>query len=97
VIAVVVTVMARLQLDLPGVTSLKEKRRILKSLMSRLRQDFNLSIAEVGSNDVLRRCELGAAVVANDIKHASRVMDKAINKIESNYEVVLAHVSTEAY
>ena len=89
--------MARLQLDLPGVTSLKEKRRILKSLLAKLRRDFNLSIAEVGANDSLRRSELGAAVVANDVKHASRVMDKAINRIEAGHEVVLAGVSTEAY
>ena len=61
-----VTVVLTVRLDLPGVDSLKEKRRILKSLLTKLRSNFNISIAEVAENDRLRSAVLGVAVVSND-------------------------------
>jgi len=49
-----------IRLALPQVNSLKEKRRILKSLLARLRNDFNVSIAEIADNDVHRMATVGA-------------------------------------
>lgn len=92
-----ITLVARIRLELPGVTSLKEKRRILKSLLTRLRNDFNLSIAEVGRNDVLRQAELGAAIVANDSAFAHQVMDKVINRIAAGSNAILADYALELY
>lgn len=92
-----VTVTARLRLEVPGVTSLKEKRRILKSLITRLRNDFNISLAEVGLQDVLRQAELGAAVVANDVSFCHKVMDSVVRRVESNPETLLGQVIVEEY
>ncbi len=89
--------MARIRLELPGVTSLKEKRRILKSLLTRLRNDFNLSIAEVGRNDVHRQAEIGAAIVANDSSYGYQVMDKVISRIAAGSSAILADYSLELY
>jgi len=92
-----VTVTLRCRLELPGVGSLKEKRRILKSLMARLRNSFNISIAEVGDNDVLRTATLGAAVVANSSSFADQVIAKVVNRIEAEPELILADYQTELY
>ena len=92
-----VTVILTVRLDLPGVDSLKEKRRILKSLLTKLRSNFNISIAEVAENDRLRSAVLGVAVVSNDNSFGHQVAAKVIDKIEGTHEVVLVDYSTESY
>lgn len=57
--------------------SLKEKRRVVKSLKDRLQARFNLSVAETGYQDTWQRAELTAAVVATDRRFAESVLDKA--------------------
>ncbi|NIW96613.1 MAG: DUF503 family protein, partial [Phycisphaerae bacterium] len=46
--------------------SLKGKRKVVKSIISRLRNNFNASVAEIGSNDVHQRAEIGFSLVGND-------------------------------
>jgi hypothetical protein len=87
----------KVRLDIPGVGSLKEKRRILKSLLTRLRNNFNISISEVGDNDVLRSAQIGAAVVTNDTSFGHQVMSQVVNKIEANHDVVMTEYNTEVY
>ncbi|MFQ6008560.1 MAG: DUF503 domain-containing protein [Candidatus Zixiibacteriota bacterium] len=91
-----VTVTLWCRLELPGVSSLKEKRRILKSLMTRLRNNFNISIAEVGDNNMLRSTTLGASVTTNSTSFGHQVIAKVVNKIESEPNVILADYQTEA-
>lgn len=69
------------ELFLPESGSLKAKRQILKGIKDRTRRDFNVSIAEVGSNDLWQRALLGIAVVSNDQKHANRVLSKIMDKL----------------
>ncbi|OQY05049.1 MAG: hypothetical protein B6I22_08110 [Desulfobacteraceae bacterium 4572_123] len=59
--------------------SLKEKRKIVKSTTARLRNNFNVSIAEVGSNDIYRKAEIGFALVGNDRKVINSKTDKIFN------------------
>lgn len=92
-----VTVVLKIRLDLPAIGSLKEKRRILKSLITRLRNDFNISISEVDLQDQLRGAILGAAVVSNSNSFGHQVMAKVISRIESEHEVILAEYLTETY
>ncbi len=92
-----VTVTLKCRLELPGVVSLKEKRRILKSLIARLRNSFNVSVAEVDDNDVLRRATLGAAVVANHIGYAHQVIAKVVDRIKLAPDLILADYGTESY
>lgn len=84
-------------LNLHGIRSLKDKRRIIKPLISRLKSLFNVSIAEVEFNDSLKMARLGAAVVSNDNKYCERVIAKLVNTIESHGEVVLTDYRVEVF
>lgn len=67
---------------LHGVYSLKEKRGIVKSIISRLRNNFNISIAEVGSNDNWEKTEIGFSMTGNDSRLINSKMDKVFNLAE---------------
>lgn len=59
--------------------SLKGKRKIVKSIISRLRNNFNVSVAEVGSNDIHQRAEIGFVLVGNDKAVINSKIDKIFN------------------
>jgi uncharacterized protein YlxP (DUF503 family) len=62
--------------------SLKVKRGIIKSIISRLNNQFNISIAEVGSNDIYQKAEIGFAMVGNDRQVINSKIDKLFNMAE---------------
>jgi uncharacterized protein YlxP (DUF503 family) len=62
------------ELHLPGCTSLKDKRSVLKSLKARLHNEFNVSVAETAHHDSWQRAELTACIVAGDRRHAASVL-----------------------
>ena len=68
----------RVDLHIAAAQSLKEKRHVLRSLKDRLLSRFNVSVAEVGSQDLWQRAELGLATVGLDAKGT----DAALRKIE---------------
>jgi len=78
-----------------GARSLKEKRRVVKSLKDRLRNRFNISIAETGSLDVWQRCELGFTCISNDRGYIDGLMASVIQMIESDGRVQVIDISTE--
>ena len=71
------------ELFIPDGHSLKEKRQVLQSLKTRLRDKFNLSVAEVGDQDLWQKAILGMACVANESAHVNPVLDQAVNLIQS--------------
>lgn len=70
-------------LRLPGNTSLKGKRKVVKGVISRLRNNFNASVAEVGANDNHQRAEIGFAFVGNNRRMINSKMDKTFNLVET--------------
>ncbi|RMD72305.1 MAG: DUF503 domain-containing protein, partial [Chloroflexi bacterium] len=62
--------------------SLKEKRQVLRSLISRIRNEFNVSVAEVDDQDRWQSAILGVAVVATDQVHAQRQLEAVVSFIE---------------
>lgn len=62
--------------------SLKGKRSVVKSIINRVRNRFNVSVAEVGANDIYQRAEIGFALVGNDRSVINSKMDKVINMVE---------------
>jgi len=70
-------------LRLPGNTSLKGKRKVVKSIVARLQNTFNASVAEVGANDSHQRAEIGVAFVGNDRRRINSKIDKALNFVEA--------------
>jgi uncharacterized protein YlxP (DUF503 family) len=62
--------------------SLKGKRKIVKSIIGRTRNNFNMSMAEIGSNDIYQRADIGFAVIGNDRQRINSKMDKIFNFAE---------------
>ena len=92
-----ITVITRIELSLSGVNSLKEKRRILKSLLAGLKNKFNISIAEIDDNDVYRKAVIGAAIVSNKSSYGNQVIAKVIDEIRKRPDVLLTNYETENY
>jgi len=78
---------ARLTLFLPEVHSLKEKRMVLRRVKDRAQQKFNLSIAEVGENDLWQRAVLGIAVVGSGRRFVESALDEVIRFVRDQAEV----------
>ncbi len=70
------------ELHLAGCHSLKDKRRVLKSLKDRLHNQFNVSAAETAHHDLWQRAEVTVCVVATDRGHAESVLRQADRLIE---------------
>jgi uncharacterized protein YlxP (DUF503 family) len=71
------------ELFIPDGSSLKAKRQVLLSLKDRLRDKFNVSVAEVGEQDLWQKAVLGIACVANEGAYVNQVLDQAVNLIRS--------------
>ncbi len=73
----------RLTLHLPASQSLKDKRQVLRSLLPRLRNQFEVAAAEVGSQDLRQLAVLGLAYVSSSARHADEVIQHAVGYIEA--------------
>jgi uncharacterized protein YlxP (DUF503 family) len=62
--------------------SLKGKRKIVKSIITRLRNNFNVSVAEVESNDIYQKAVIGFSLVGNNRKVINSKIDKIFNLAE---------------
>jgi uncharacterized protein len=71
----------RIELFLPNNGSLKDKRRSLNSVKEKLKNKFNVSVAEIDGHDLWQRTVLGMALVGNEKRHVNEVLDKAIEQI----------------
>lgn len=62
--------------------SLKEKRRVVKSIVKQIQNKFNASVAEVGANDIYQKAEIGFACVGSDRRVVNSKMDKLLNMVD---------------
>ncbi len=86
----------RLTLHLPDSGSLKSKRHVISGLLRRVRQQFQVSAAEVGDRDRWQLAELGIACVSADGSHADEVLAHVLTFVErSATEAQVADVATE--
>ncbi len=74
----------RLTLYLPTVGSLKDKRSIVKSVLARLRNEFNVATAEVDAQDNHRRAVLGIVCVSPSADYAQGLLDAAVRWVEEH-------------
>ena len=75
--------------------SLKDKRRILKSLTEKVKSKFkNLSISEVGSHNLWKKSEIAVAIVSNDVQFVNSNLDHVLNYIKDNgsFEIVSSNI-----
>lgn len=83
------------ELYIPDGHSLKAKRQVILSLKDRLRDKFNVSVAEVGDQDLWQKAVLGMACVANEGAFVNQVLDQAVNLIRSVPMVEVVRVQIE--
>jgi uncharacterized protein YlxP (DUF503 family) len=83
-------------LQLYGVNSLKDKRRVLKPVLNRLPKEFNVSAAEIDHNDIWRTAVIGLAAIGNDAGHIHAKLEKAVAWIEQQrLDASVEHYSIE--
>jgi uncharacterized protein YlxP (DUF503 family) len=88
-----------MQLRLPENQSLKGKRGVIKSLIARLQNRYNVSVAEVGENDRWQAAAIGVSCVSNSSAHAGEILNKVVGFVESerldvevvDYEIEIIH------
>jgi uncharacterized protein YlxP (DUF503 family) len=73
-----------IDLRLPGNSSLKGKRGVIKSIVTRVGREFNVSIAEVEAQDLWQRAVLGVACVSSSASYAHGQLERVVQWIENN-------------
>ena len=84
-----------INLHIPGVRSLKAKRRVIKSLKDRLKSQYNISVAEVGGLDVWQRSEIGIVHVGNDSNRIQRILSTIMDRIRLETGVLVIDYHSE--
>jgi uncharacterized protein len=85
------------ELHLPGCSSLKEKRQVVKSLKDRLHNQYNLSVAETAHQELSQRAELAACVVSTERRHADSVLTSADRLVEDDWRARIIDTTTIFY
>ena len=79
----------RFDLRIPGVSSLKQKRHVVKSLTAAIRSTFNVSVAEVDHHDLWQRTAIAVAATGAEGHHVRAVMQRVERFVEAWGEVEL--------
>ena len=84
-------------LSMQGITSLKGKRSIIKSLIGRLKSRFNISIAEVDRQDSKTSAVIALAIVSNDSRFIDQQFDAILSFMRNDGRFFLGHVEREIF
>ncbi|MFO7739023.1 MAG: DUF503 domain-containing protein [Desulfatiglandaceae bacterium] len=87
----------KIEFCLPENRSLKGKRKVVKSMVGKVKSRFNVSIAEVGSNDKWQRIELGVSAVGNDRRHIDSSLSHILSFLDSLYLAQIVHTEMEIF
>ena len=86
----------RIMLHLPDSCSLKDKRQVARSLSARIRNKFNVAVAEVEDQDLWQRLTLAVCCVSTDPAHANEMVSKVVDFVEeSRRDLELLDYQTE--
>ncbi len=85
------------QLCMQGITSLKEKRSIVKGLIGRLKSRFNISISEVDHNDNKNSAVVAVAIVSNGSRFTNQQLDAIINFMRKDGRFYLGEIERETF
>ena len=83
---------AKLIFYIQQAASLKDKRQVCRSLVDKTRQKFNVSVAEVDTQDVHQTLTIGIVVVSGEAAHAQRSLDEIIRFVEEHADADLTEV-----
>mgnify|MGYP000907783458 FL=1 len=88
--------LCQMDLQFPSAASLKDKRRVLQSLVARLRNEYNVSVAEVGHQDAWQLSTVAVACASSSGAYARGLLEKVVQAVENDHrEVVLLDYETE--
>ena len=83
---------------IPESRSLKDKRRVVKSLLAKLGNRFNIAVSEIGDLDTPKRSVIGIVSISNDSRHLNQMLSKVVGFIEKmnlailvDYEIDLSY------
>ncbi len=86
----------RVSLRIPENMDLKGKRQVLKSIISRVRNKFDVAVAEVDDNDIWQLATIGICCISNNKRHSNQVLSKVVDFIEnSRFDVEILDYSIE--
>ena len=85
----------QIELAIDGAQSLKDKRRVVRSLKDRLHREHQVSVAEVASLDDCQKAVLGITLASNDAAHCQSVLDRILEKLKTARDCYLADHRTE--
>ncbi len=86
-----------LELDVLEAFSLKDKRRVLKSLKDRLKNKFNISVAEIGHKNVWNRALIAVVNVSDETSHVDKQLSEVVNFIEQIHNVSIIKMHREIF
>jgi len=79
--------MIQIIFEIPDVSNIKEKRRVIKSIMDKMKRRFHMSAAEVDLQESLSFCQIGGAIVSNSRTFGETVLQKAFTMMEKENSV----------
>lgn len=85
----------RFELSIPHATSLKEKRRVLNSILEKSRFRFGAAVAEVADQDLWQRAVIGMALVSGQEHHAREQAHKVVKFVETHFEGEVCRAEVE--
>ena len=85
----------QVELHIPNNSSLKGKRKVIKSIKDRVRVRFNVSVAEIDRQEEWQRATLGIACVSNEVGLVDRILTKVVNLIETSPDAALIDYQIE--
>lgn len=80
----------QVELTIEGASSIKDKRRVVRSLKDKLHREHQVSVAEVDSLHQLSVARLGITMASNDVSHCQSVLDRIMDKFRTGRGYVLA-------
>ncbi len=86
---------AEIKMHIPWSHSLKEKRMVVKSILAKVQNKFNVSVAETGEQDIHQIALIGLACVAPDGNTAQGILDNIISYIESITDAEVIDIQKE--
>lgn len=82
-----------LKLELPGCASLKEKRGRIKPILNAVKRDFNVSVSEVGLQDVWQSTWVSCVITSNNSTYNAKVLNEIVDYIQNRFpdEMIIEH------
>jgi uncharacterized protein len=77
--------------------SLKGKRKVVRSMVDKVKAKFNVSVAEVGSNDKWQKIELGISAIGNDRRHIDSSLSHILEFLDSLYLAQIVNTEMDIF